>query len=281
MTDEQGTEGAIVEDTTTALEAVVSSQDTASKRDYEAEAAEMGWTPKDQWKGNPDNWKDAETYVKHGEDIVRITKSQLAKVEREAAEERKQFAERIARIEKMGEKTVERLRASHAKELSDLKAQRREAVKAGDVEAVDQLDEKIEKHREDGPEAEKPEDTKAVQEAWVAKQDWWETDEDMTAYAIGISQGILAKNPKITMAENLARTEEAMKKKYPEKFGLKTPTSANGHALVDGGGAFPGAGKPKKDPLATLPAEAKAQCQRDIAAGLYKDAAEWVTAYNT
>lgn len=275
MSDEQDAEGVTGEDTTTAPEAVVSSQEQeniAPERDYEAEAKEQGWRPEEEWKGEPKNWKDAKTYVEHGEHITRVADARVAKVE-------KAMQERFEKLERVSNKAIENLRAQHAKELDALKAQRREAVKAGDVETVDQLDEQIEKHREAGPETEKPEDARAVQEAWIKQHDWWEVDEDMTAYAIGISQGIAVKNPKITMAENLAKTTEALQKKYPEKFGLTTPKkpSANGHALVDGGGALNGGGP--KSPLTGIPASDLAVGRRHVKEGLFPTIEAWAKEY--
>ncbi|MDB6036003.1 MAG: hypothetical protein JWM16_6341 [Verrucomicrobiales bacterium] len=281
MIDEVSGEAAAVDTTTTAPEAVVLSQDKAPERNYEAEAADMGWTPKDQWKGNPDNWKDAETYVKHGEDIVRVTKSQLARQE-------KDFAERLAKIEKVNSKTVEQLEKAHAKELAEARAAKTEAVKAGDVAEVDRLDTVIDDLKNDAPKADKPltgaaleKHNQKVQTDWVGKQSWWDTDEDMTAYAIGISQNITAKNPTITMEDNLAKVEAALAIKYPEKFGGKTKPAANAHAAVDSGGDFPGAGK--ADPLAKLPAEARVQAKTDMAKfpKVYPNAQAWLDAYNS
>lgn len=284
MTEQTGAESTVDVTTTAAPEAAVLSEGTESAvpaRNYEAEAADMGWTPKEQWKGNPDNWKDAETYVKHGEDIVRITKSQLKAQE-------KDFAERLAKIEKVNSRTIDQLEKQHAKDLADLTAQRREAIKTGDVAAVESLDDQIYDLKNDAPKADKPltgaaleKHNQKVQTDWVGKQSWWDVDEDMTAYAIGISQNITGKNPSITMEDNLAKVEAALAVKYPEKFGGKTKTAANAHAAVDSGGDFPGAGK--ADPLAKLPAEARAQAKSDMAKfpKQYPNADAWIKAYNS
>jgi hypothetical protein len=167
MADEPGGEAAPVE--TNALQ---------PERNYETEAADMGWTPKDQWKGDPNNWKDAKTYVEHGADIVRITKAQLKAQE-------KDFAARLEKMEKVNAKTVEQLQKAHDKELADLKAQRREAIKAGDVDKAEKLDDQIDDLKDDAPKAKLTgaaldKHNQKVQEEWVGKQDWWDTDEEMT-----------------------------------------------------------------------------------------------------
>lgn len=265
MTDEQGGEAAVV-DTTAALEAVVSSPDTGS-RDYEAEATEQGWRPKEEWTGKPENWKDAKTYVEHGDVAAKLSRME------------KDFEKRVERIEKMNGKTIEQLQRQHAKELAELKAEKREAVKSGDVDAVEKLDAAIERHKDAAPDKEPAEDPAAVQEAWVSKQEWWDKDEEMTAFAIGMSQNILKKNPDITMSENLQKTEEALRKKYPEKFGGKREAGANRDAPVDSGGAFPNARPSTNTLFAKLPPEAKQQCAKDVKAGLYKDNESWAKVY--
>lgn len=270
MTDTQGGEATSVETTPDAAAlAALSSQDTSSERNYEEEAAAQGWRPKDEWTGKPEHWKDAKTYVEHGD-----VKAKLDKLEKE-------FEKRVERIEKMNGKTIEQLQRQHAKELAELKADKREAVKSGDVDAVEKLDAAIERHKEAAPDKEPAEDPAAVQEAWVAKQSWWDKDEDMTAFAIGVSQNILKKNPDITMSENLRQTEEALKKKFPEQFGGKREAGANRDAPVDSGGAFPNARPNTNTLFAKLPPEAQRQFKLDVEGGHYsaKDGEKWAKLY--
>jgi hypothetical protein len=280
MTIESGGEAAVVETVTTpAPEAGFSSQEPAQsgERDFEAEARDMGWRPKEEWTGKPEHWKDAKTYVEF--DVVA---NRLTKAERE-------FNERLAKMEKVNARTVEKLQRQHAQEMAELTATRKEAIKAGDVDAVEHLDQQIADLKADAPEAgpkprermsdaERQQADNAAQEAWVAKQDWWNVDEDLTALAIGISQRLT--KPGMSMEENLKLTEAALAKKYPDRFGGKS-SGANGHASVDGGGFAPGG--VKTDPLSKLPNEARAQAKADMAKfpKMYPSAEAWIKAYNS
>src|ERR1700719_679149 len=38
--------------------------------EVQRQARDMGWQPREQWKGNPDNWVDAGEFVKRGETFV-------------------------------------------------------------------------------------------------------------------------------------------------------------------------------------------------------------------
>jgi hypothetical protein len=40
--------------------------------DTEVRARTMGWVPKEEYKGNPDNWRDANEFVRRGEEILPI-----------------------------------------------------------------------------------------------------------------------------------------------------------------------------------------------------------------
>ncbi len=38
----------------------------------EQEAHNLGWVPLDQWRGDPEKWTDADTFVKRGKEIMPI-----------------------------------------------------------------------------------------------------------------------------------------------------------------------------------------------------------------
>lgn len=281
MTELQSGEAAEVEtNTDAAAQAALSSQDTTSERNWEAEAREMGWVPEAEFKGDrrPKKFLSAEEFVERGETMLPILNERLKK-------QKTEFEDRIAKLEKVNEATRERMQRQHEKEISDLKAERREAIKAGDADKVDKLDAEIDKLKEEGPETPKTltgkdleKHNEKVQKDWMKANSWYNSDDDMTAYALGYSQRLAASDPDITIEDNLAKVDAAMRKRFPEFFGEKK-TGANGHAPVDGGGDLPGSGARKDTLFAKLPPEAKAQCSKDVKAGLYKSNEEWAKAY--
>lgn len=262
----------------TAHEAVVSSQDDAPTRDFESEARAMGWVPEAEWKGDkrPAKFLDAEAFVERGETVIPILKSQLAKKDQE-------WADRFSKLEKMTEKTIKKQAEQHAQELAALQASREAAVEAGDVTTFRKIDKQIAAHEKATPEllAEAKAPEQANEEAvaaWRKENAWYETDDDLTEAAIGISQNILRKNPNITMAENLRQTTEKMRERFPLKLGGKT--GANGHAPVDGG-ALNGAPPRKETLFSKLPAEAQRQAKLDVANKVYANVEDWAKAYNS
>lgn len=250
--------------------------ETNALRDYEAEARTIGWTPEDEWKGDkkPAKFLTAQEFVERGETVLPILRKQLKDKDAE-------WGERFKKLETTNAKTVERLQKQFEKDLAEARTAKAAAVRAGNVAEVDRLDAVIDDLKSDAEPAKKltgaalEKHNIKVQSDWVATQSWWETDEDMTAWAIGRSQSIAAKNPDISIEDNLQQLEVALKAKYPDKFGGKKAD----HAPVDGGGDFPG-GK-GSDPLRGLPTEARAQAKIDMQKfpKIYPDAASWRAVY--
>lgn len=236
--------------------------DAPKGRDYEGEARKSGWAPKDEWKGDPDDWKTARQFVEYGE-------------------EKAEYDTRIERLEKSNRKAEAALKRQRDERLASLKAQKQAAVKAGNVEQVDAIDERIDAIKaeaEDDAEKSADEDSFEVVADWQLENKWYGTDKAMSDYAATISEGYANKHPGSSMKANLAYTEKKVREKFPDydwtgKASLRKAdddTRANGHARVDGGGAFGGSGKRGKS-ASDLPSEAKAAADRYIKQGLYKD----------
>ena len=50
--------------------ALADEQQTEQPRDIEAEARKHGWRPKEEFKGDPARWTDAETFVKRADEVM-------------------------------------------------------------------------------------------------------------------------------------------------------------------------------------------------------------------
>ena len=46
----------------------------------EIEATQFGWVPETDYKGNPEDWKDAETFLKRGKEINGFLRKDLEKI---------------------------------------------------------------------------------------------------------------------------------------------------------------------------------------------------------
>lgn len=271
MTDVQGGEAA---DAGAAPEAAVLSQET--ERDYDTEARDTGWRPKEEWTGKPENWKDAKTWVEHGDLRTSIRNEVRAEVKAE-------YDGRFKRLERMSEKTVKQQKEHYEQQIADLKAGRSEAIKKGDEKLVERYDTAIEKAKE----AAKDDGTGAAPDAdveaeFVTRNEWYGKDEELTALAERhsrlVAEAYFKEHGKPMPYElNLKQVEEKVKASALWKSKNEKP-AANGHAAVDGGSDSPAAaGKPTL--FSKLPPEAKAQCAKDVKAGLYPNNEAWAKVF--
>jgi hypothetical protein len=285
MEVEVGGEAAAVDTTAqAAVEAAVSSQEQAPARNFEAEAKEFGWVPKEEFKGDPAKWRDAEEFVKWGEEFLPFVRADNKKLRKEIEEIKKANTDEIQRMSKLFDGQKKRIEAEFQERLASLQEKREAAVASGNVAEFKRLDGKIDQLKADAVEevkGSKPETNDAdVEAAWKAKNTWYDpvANPDMYDVATGYSQRLAAANPGITMADNLAKVDAYMKEKFPEKFGVKKP-AANGHAAVDGGSDFPTAGGNRAKGWDDLPSDAKAAGEKFVRDGTFKDKAAYARAY--
>lgn len=249
-------------------EAVVVAEETvkevvAEERNFEAEAREMGWLPEEEYKGDKARWKPAEKFVEDGERVLPIIKANERRLREELKTLKEDVGKRSERLEKALKAGYERDVARYKDEISNLKARQEQAVEAGDVEtfkAIDKrLDSMVAPEEPEAPAAVAGDDPAKIEAEFAGRHDWYGKDQRMTAYAEGYSSMLAKKSDnKLPLSENLKMVEEEMQRMFPDKF--KKP-AANGHAAVDGGGAFNGVSQSKKG-FDSLPAEAKHAYER-------------------
>lgn len=201
----------------------------AGERDWEAEAAAMGHVPEDQWKGAKDKWLPAKEYVERGEKVLPIVqehntklKKQLERAEtalKDLQESQGDFAKYIAKEEAQ----------KHAARITELEAQLAVAVTDGDgaaaVKAQKEIREAEESLRKAGEKAEAKND-KATEKneqhpeyaAWLAKNRWYEDDEDLQIEANMAAAGIAKQKGLKAGPELWELVRERVAKANPDKF---------------------------------------------------------------
>lgn len=219
--------------------------------EIEEKALKMGWTSKENFKGDPDKWRPADEFVERGENMLPIVRATVKKQEREIAELKasmKQFAE-------FHTKTEQR---AYDKALNDLKAQRAEAVAAGDGEAFAKVDDAIEGLKKDIEKTAKiapKDDDDPVFEEWKGRNKWLD-DPKLEAYGTAAAQYLINSGVKERGAEFYELVTKEVKARFPEKF--TNPRRENAPAVEGGAPAARKGGKGYAD----LPADARAACER-------------------
>ena len=263
--------------------------------EVETRALEMGWAPKEEFRGDPEKWIDAETYVKRGEELMPILKAnnkrqseELSTIRNELRQTKELLAASAESIEALKEFNSKVVRKEAAEKLGELKEALVEAKRDGDVEKEVELTEQIQEHKTALKEAEKKPDAKPNGKAaddytqnpdwkaWTAENSWFGKDRRRTALALGIADE-LKNNPEtadLKGRELLDRVSEEVENVF-----------GGSHRTVDkveGGGRGSG-GKGGKG-FGDLPAEARAACERQAArlvgkGRAFETAQEWRNHY--
>ena len=255
-------------------------------------AATIGWRPKEQWKGDPDKWVDAETFLKKGEEILPIMKADRERLFGEVKDLRKQVDDVLKYHKEDRERIQKRMREDHEQEIAKLKAQQRAAVEEGDTEAFDRIEaekERLEatKPAETPPGAAEgtqppPEFDKAGFDAWQKENKWYQVggqsgyapQNDITRAAQAMAYRVQADNPHLSgwSREFMDKVTDAVKLAYPDKF---TNVRREGAAGVEG--ASPTGAVPRKKTYNDLPPDAKKVCRDMMKVGMKES--EYIAEY--
>lgn len=211
-------------------EVVDESQDTDShessnsnvdshESEIEEKARKMGHVPKDQFKGDPDKWVDAQTFVERGENHVPILRKQIARQQ----EKLDALNKTIKEFSEYHTKTEQR---AYERAYKELKAAQIQAVANADQTAFVELDQQISELQAEAAtkvipqvkdEAKEPEQHPDFV-PWQASNSWYGKDKEMSEYADAIGAYIARTKPGYSYSEALKETTEKVKKEFPDKF---------------------------------------------------------------
>lgn len=228
--------------------------------DAEDRALSMGWTPKAQFKGDPDKWVDAETFVKRGEEFLPFLKANNKRLEKELESVRKDlktFGEHHKRTEAL----------AYERAMKDLKSELAAATAAGDADAVEKIADDIADLKSDvtGKKTSGATHDADVVETWVAQNEWYRTNDVMAAAAAAIAAKLESQGVTDT-AKQLAEVTRQIKAEFPHKF--TNPRRSEPGAVEGGGNGTRKAGKSRAD----LPPEARSFMDRMVKAGTMTEA---------
>ena len=253
------------------------------------EAEDSGWTPKEQFKGNPEHWVDAKTWVEKGRTLTPLIKQQNKGLKDDLARERQErlrlegeFRATQAALKAMQDENFESTVLDIKETRQELKRQIAQASRDGEHELVADLTEKL----IDLKEPEKPkangearqttqQQTDPFYETWYDRNAWYGTDHRKSGLAEGIGRELAAKGLKGQ------EFYTALDKELAKEFG--STRRGNGVDRQEGarGG---GEGSTSTKGYHDLPADARRACD-DFADKLvgerkkYKKVEDWRKAY--
>jgi ElaB/YqjD/DUF883 family membrane-anchored ribosome-binding protein len=205
--------------------------------DPEAVARLAGWAPREEWRGDPADWKDASTFL--------IDTAVVNKSLRKDVKELRTTVERTAR-------TAERImEAERVKAMEEARRELRAAVQAGDEDAADAAAQRIEQVGRQPAQS----DASPI-DAFAQENPWFGIHAAATGLAQTEAEKIFRKGGSVD--EQLAAGRAAVQRRFPELFdeGVE-PAQRQQRAAppVQGGQRSPRA--PPRKGYAALPPEAK------------------------
>lgn len=269
-----------------------------STAEVEVQARNMGWLPKEQFRGDEGKWVDAETFVERGQTFVPYLKANNRKLESKV----ETLSQQLAELSRTSQEQIEALRTYNSefnkerveRQRKNLVAGIKEARDKGDVEGEEDLREQLadtKKALEESdaakpkPNGEAPKPiipTVEVQQAFEgfrAQHTWYDEDHMMKAAFIGTMQTSML-NPefaKLAIPERFAEVARQVEERFGMGARERKPSKYEGGG---GGGGPDSRTDTTKKGYNELPTEAKAGCERYAAklvgkGKAYKSPEEW------
>lgn len=245
--------------------------EASAPRDYDAEAKQHGWTPRDQFRGDPALWKDAESFMRKADEAMPLLRKQNETLKRQM----KDLQTQVRKAQDFYSKAEQRA-YSHA--MNDLQARMDDAVDVGDKHAAKTVAAEMSALEKDvaasaAPSSESdnqptPDQLKAELTDWMESNDWYGTDELKTKYAemqadlLGPAANY-TEGRKAWFAEVTRRVESKFSaKRAPITTGTGQPApSRGGKAFTD------------------LPPEAQRACDKWVKSGIIKSRSDYIKSY--
>lgn len=199
MTDqpiEQAVEANDVPVEQVADQAVEQHQDAPEPVSVEQLARDLGWKPKDEWKGDGAEWRGADEFLRKG-----------LERNKNLSRDVKELKDAFAKVGKVNERIVQQ---AVEKERRELAQQYARAVEAKDIEGSLKIIRQI-----DALDAPEPVN---YRQKFAQDNPWFEVDEAATAYAIMVCDKNKDKDPE----EQLRLASDAVRKRFPELSGERT-----------------------------------------------------------
>ncbi len=246
---------------------------------HEVRARASGWKPKEEWEGDPDEWRGAREYNDRGELLNKIksTSAELRAVQQS--------------VQALAEHNKSVYVAGYEKALADLKLQRAQAIENNDGKALLQIEDAMDKTKEaivtakQAPTPQAPKQLTAEFERFVKDNAWYNTDETLQAFSHGVAINFGKKNPNASERDVYEHIEKAVKDAFPDKFNKRSiPPPAldgEGRASTAGRAASKGTGTAKFEELMSKLPEDQARVARDLVKRKFLTAEKYVEDYES
>lgn len=247
-------------------------------RDFDAEARQQGWKPKEEFPGDPDKWTDAESFVRRAEEQLPLVKKRSEKLASENATLKRDLKQVLQRLDTADKRAYDRAK-------SEIESRMDAAAEVGDVKTVQKAREQLQNLQEETVTAAKPANDDIAQEAeeaaieWRAENPWYDKGGLARDYADLMVKKHASEASSMRPAEYFKMIADLVVEKFGDALDTEKPAATARKMLspVEGGGNR--GGRRSGNTFNDLPPEAQKQADRFIRQGLLKDRDAYVKSY--
>lgn len=193
--------------------------------EVEVEARSQGWVPQEEFKGNPDHWRDAPEFVEFGRKLNPILRKTNDELKREILAVKQQFEGYKGTVEQLVKQQQITLKREYEDQIQVLKLQIREARNNNDFDTADQYQEHLDTLKENKPDFEAPVAkepefafNKDEYAAWSAQNPWADADPQLGKVAQSVALRRWAMDKSLTGIAFLNAIEQEVRELMPHKF---------------------------------------------------------------
>lgn len=234
----------------------------------ENEAREFGWVPQEEFKGDPEQWRSAEEFLKRGKEINGFLRKDFEKIKQTLSKRDQEIAEMREAMQEFKEYHAKTAEREYAKAFAELKRQKKEAIEIGDGDLVIEIEDKIDQLKEEKAKAPVKQEPVVIDtnmqrafDTWRTANSWYDSDEDLRELTDGIGETVARKFPDLKGEAFLNEVTRQVKKLVPERFENPARSNPTVTSSSQDGRVVKGKGKKSYN---DLPADAKAACDKFV-----------------
>jgi hypothetical protein len=192
----------------------------------EQRARNMGWRPREEFRGDPERWLPPDEFVDRGERMLPLLQERSRAADRTITELQQQIRQQGETLNTMLQSTRKAEQVGYRRAMQELHQQRMRAVEMGDTGAFQAVEQAI---RELGPAPEAPPEPQRGQgqpqanndpviTAWVRANPWFSSDPVANVAMIAAMQQAERQNPAGSTEDHLVEAENHIRRRFPEHF---------------------------------------------------------------
>lgn len=190
----------------------------------ERRARNMGWRPREEFRGDAERWLPADEYVERGERMLPILQERNRAADRQITELQQQVQQQGMTLQEMLTSARKAEQVGYRRAMQELSAQRTRAVETGDTAAFQAVEQAI---RELGPppapppepppqRPQQPQDPTIA--AWIRANPWFTQDRVANVAMIAAMQDAERTMPGLSVQDHLMEAETVIRRRFPEHF---------------------------------------------------------------